>query len=91
MLSTVIGWMSPSFFLQAVRLAEKNRIQTRSQIFPLRKVLTAEVRLRIRRLPASAVWLETRSWIWMGLRPLIPPLLLPENELLLEYLERMFS
>ena len=76
----LLGRMPPSFFLRAVILAEKNRIRAKSLIWPLRKVLTREVRLRIRRFPASAVWLEIRSWRWMGLRPTTPPPLLPENE-----------
>ena len=81
MLPTAIGRMPPSFFLRAVRLAEENRIRAKSLMFPLREELTREVRLRIRRFPASAVWLEIRSWRWIGLRPSTPPPLLPVNEL----------
>ena len=67
------------FFLRAVKLADRNRTRAKSLIWPLRKVLSREVRLRIRRFPASAVWLEIRSWSWMGLRPSASPRLLPER------------
>ena len=81
------------FFLRAVRLAEKNRIRAKSLNWLLRKVLTREVRLRIRWFPASAAWLEIRSWRWMGLRQHQHRLRCCQrtNELLLEYLERMLS
>ena len=42
--------------------------------------MTREVRLSIRRFPASAAWMNIRSWRWIGLRPSTPPPLLPENE-----------
>ena len=68
------------FFPKGCEIGWKNMIREKSLIWLLRKVLTREVRLRIRRFPASAVWLEIGSWRWMGLRPSTPPRLLPENE-----------
>ena len=59
-LPTAIEKMPPSFSIRAVRLVEKIGIREKSLICPLRNVLTSEVRLRIRRLQASALWSEIR-------------------------------
>ena len=68
------------FFQKGSEIGWKNRIRANSLIWTLRKVLTREVRLRIRLFPASAVWLKIGSWRWMDLRPSTSPPLLPENE-----------